>query len=97
MATRRVNSNQSAAVFRAVSHLNKNKFNYSQNIANYSFNLQDNSIIFASFDPADISILKNVKKLYVYKNWFKKKGIIDISEEAVRLKYITHTNEDSFI
>jgi len=40
---------------------NTNKFNHSQNIANYSFNLQDDSMIFVSFDSADIFALKNVE------------------------------------
>jgi hypothetical protein len=37
-----------------------------ENTADYSLNLQNNSMIFASLDSADISVLRNVKRLYIF-------------------------------
>jgi len=44
---------------------NKNKFNYSQTTANYLISLRDNWMIFTSFDAADISALRYVKKNFL--------------------------------
>jgi hypothetical protein len=53
------------AVLIRKSVLNKNKFNYSQNTANYLISLHDNEMIFTSFDAADISALRYVKKKFL--------------------------------
>ena len=73
------------AVLIRKSVLNKNKFNYSQNTANYLISLHDNEMIFTSFDAADISALRYVKKIFIMKNDLIKKELLQPSKNLFLL------------